>query len=90
MQVPGLPGDSSSSGGISLEVGSSWVRLCGPSLPQLGHLLGQQLPPWELLSACEACGLKLAPGQRERLALGLPGKEAAAEQAMCADLAILW
>lgn len=66
------------------------MRLCGPSLPQLGHLLGQQLPPWELLSACEACGLKLTPGGLERQALGLQGKEIAAEQAMCADLAALW
>lgn len=75
---------------MSLEVGSGWVRLCGPCLPQLGHLLGKQLPPWALLAACEACGLKLAPSRRESLALGLPGKEAAAEQAMCADLASLW
>jgi hypothetical protein len=52
--------------------------------------LGQQLPPWELLSACEACGLKLTPGGLERQALGLQGKEIAAEQAMCADLAALW
>lgn len=103
VQVQGLPTstDNSSSGSgdsegsppaatISLEVGSGWARLRGPALPQLSHLLGRPLPPWQLLSACEACGLRLSPGRRELAAVGCQDKEAAAEQAMCADLAALW
>jgi hypothetical protein len=97
-QVPGLSASSSGSGDqvaaatgrLSLEVGSGWLRLVGPALPQLAHLLGKQLPPWELLEGCSACGLQLAPGSREAAQLGLQEKDAAAEAAMCADLAMLW
>ena len=97
VQVPGLldpdGGSSSSStagGRVTLEVGSGWAKLLRPALPQLAHLLGKALPPWELLSACQACGLQLTPGDPEAAALGLQGKDPAAEQAMCADLAVLW
>lgn len=96
MQVPGLSSDETSDGSgssgstVSLEVGSGWVQLRGPSLPQLAHALGKPMAPWDLLQACEACGLHLTPGSKECRALGLPEKEAAAEQAMCVDLAALW
>jgi hypothetical protein len=99
VQVPGLTsvdtsdGSSNSSSGsstVSLEVGSGWVQLRGPSLPQLAHVLGKPMAPWDLLQACTACGLHLTPGSKECKALGLPEKEAAAEQAMCVDLAALW
>jgi hypothetical protein len=91
LQVPGLPKEDSSSrtGTVSIEVGSGWAKLRAPALPQLG-LIGKALPPWELLSACAACGLQLMPSSREQAALGLLGKDAAAEQAMCADVASLW
>lgn len=100
LQVPGLASnetsDSSSSNGsssgstVSLEVGSGWVQLRGPSLPQLAHMLSKPMAPWDLLQACQACGLHLTPGSKECRALGLPEKEAAAEPAMCVDLAALW
>lgn len=93
-QVPCLPSNDSSSSNagarLTLEVGSGWVKLCGPSLPQLAHLLGRALPPWELLSACEACGLRLTPGSSQAAALGLLGKQPAGESAMCTDVAMLW
>lgn len=94
LQVPSLPsveaGGAQTTGTVSVEVGSGWAKLCGPALPQLSHLLNKALPPWELLSACAACGLNLAPSSKEQRALGLLGKQPAAEQAMCADLATVW
>jgi hypothetical protein len=91
LQVPGLPSEDSSSrtGTVSIEVGSGWAKLRGPALPQLG-VIGKALPPWELLSECAACGLQLTPSSREQAVLGLLGKDAAAEQAMCIDVAGLW
>lgn len=104
MQPPGLPAGSSDGDaaqeedapgtGLSLQVGSGWVRLLHPALPQLAHLLGKPLTPWELVLACSTCGLQLTPGGREPAAAaalaGLQEKDTAAEQAMCADLAPLW
>lgn len=92
LQVPCLPSEDSSSGTgtVSIEVGSGWAKLRAPALPQLGAIVGKALPPWELLSACAACGLQLTPSSREQAALGLLGKDTAAEQAMCTDVAGLW
>jgi hypothetical protein len=81
---------SASGGALSLEVGSGWARLTAPALPQVAHLQGRALPPSQLLAACRACGLQLTPGSRDAAALGLQLKSAAAEHAMCADVALLW
>lgn len=73
-----------------LEVGRGTVQLVGPRVPQLTHLLGRPLPPWQLLAACEEAGLRLMPRTLEAKAAGLEEKQQIMEGAMCADLALLW
>lgn len=75
---------------IVLDVGRGTLTLVGPSLPQLAQLLGRPMPPWQLMSACEECGLRLTPGGAEAKVAGLQEKDQVLEGAMCADLALLW
>lgn len=87
--------DNGNSGGgsttdIMLEVGKGTLTLVGPALPQLAHMLGQPMEPWQLMAACAECGLLLTPGSGEARVAGVQEKDAAMEGSMCADLAMAW
>eukprot|EP00878_Enallax_costatus_P025548 GHUV01027336.1.p1 GENE.GHUV01027336.1~~GHUV01027336.1.p1 ORF type:complete len:302 (+),score=61.41 GHUV01027336.1:426-1331(+) len=81
--------DRASTSEVILEVERGTVRLTGPRIPQLSHLLGRALPPWQLLAACEEAGLRLMPGSLEAKVAGMTEKQQVMEGAMCADLALL-
>eukprot|EP00879_Flechtneria_rotunda_P032576 GHRR01035806.1.p1 GENE.GHRR01035806.1~~GHRR01035806.1.p1 ORF type:complete len:294 (+),score=116.61 GHRR01035806.1:372-1253(+) len=93
LQAAGLPAAEDNGiphSEVMFEVGKGTVTLLSPDLPQLSQLLGKPLPPWQALYAYEQCGLRLAgAGSAEAQVLGLQEKQATAEVAMCADLALL-
>jgi hypothetical protein len=75
---------------VVLAVAPATVQLLRPQVPQLSSVLGAALPPWVLLRRLSQCGLHLLPQDRDAEAMGWHVKEAAAERAMCEEVAGVW
>ena len=74
---------------ITFEVGRGCIRLRGPELAPLAHLLGVAMQPVELLAALARVGMFLTPAERDAEAADVVVKDFATERAMCHDVASL-
>nr|ACN22074.1 inner dynein arm I1 intermediate chain IC97 [Chlamydomonas reinhardtii]ACN22075.1 inner dynein arm I1 intermediate chain IC97 [Chlamydomonas reinhardtii] len=72
---------------IEVSKGAAW--LSSPAWPQLASLIGQPMPPLDLLQALSDRGLHLLPEDRDAEAAGVTAKARDTEEAMCRDLALL-
>lgn len=65
------------------------MSLQSPAWPQLESLVGQALPPTELLLRLSQRGVHLLPEDRDAEFAGVVTKDDAAERAFCEDLPLL-
>ncbi|KAG2448008.1 hypothetical protein HYH02_007036 [Chlamydomonas schloesseri] len=74
---------------VVIEVSKGTAALSSSNWPQLASLIGQPMPPLDLLQALSDRGLHLLPEDRDAEAAGVTAKERPTEEAMCRDLALL-
>ena len=76
---------------VVVDVGVSACRLVAPSLPALERVLGEEMPPADLVTALKRAGIHVCPSdadaRRANRGAGVALKDAALEERVCAEVA---